>query len=573
MATGSGSARDVWKGLEGLFRFGTLGSLDDAELLGRFVDGGRGESAEAAFAAMVERHGPMVLGVCRRVLGNRHEAEDAFQATFLILARKARWIARPEQLASWLHGVALRTARDARHRDDRRRARERKASLPADAVAPPDNSHARDELRAIVDEELARLPAAYRGPVILCELDGLSRRSAAVRLGISEGTLSSRLARARGLLRDRLARRGLAPSASTLAILARPTRAVLIPPTLAEVTITAAARVAAGTSLAGAAAAPVVTLTQGALNAMLFAKVKGVAYAVASVAVVSTGVGVLAQAPDRGARPRTPPSSDARPEVVEEKVERRDRPGRGSSRDDRLDALERKLDRILEALGSNRPVVPPGLAAMEIRSVPAPAAPRPPAPPSLDVAVPDRPPGAPPVAPAPPPAVTLPHVISGVVGGAGGLAAPPSLEGRVAELERRLTALQNRLDSPAVSIRRLDQRQRPDQVPNRAAGQPPIENSYHGDVTPVAEPTPPVAPRTSARTRRAAPEPDDHSPQPSARRRNSSRPAREEPEADDARSEVSRPVRSAPEPEREEDIETAPRRSSSRPTGGPNRAN
>ena len=103
------SSRGVWKQLDGLFRFGTAGLLSDEELLGRFVGAERDDAAEAAFAALVERHGPMVLGVCRRVLGDRHEAEDAFQATFLVL-RKASSIARRGQLANWLFGVACRTA-------------------------------------------------------------------------------------------------------------------------------------------------------------------------------------------------------------------------------------------------------------------------------------------------------------------------------------------------------------------------------------------------------------------------------------------------------------------------------
>ena len=138
--------------------------------------------------------------------------------------RKAGAIARREQLANWLHGVASRTALDARARADRRRARERKASATAALEVGPDDGPERGELRAILDEELARLPASYRGPVILCELDGLSRQAAARRLGIPEGTLSSRLARAKDLLRHRLTRRGLAPSVVAIeaAVHARP---------------------------------------------------------------------------------------------------------------------------------------------------------------------------------------------------------------------------------------------------------------------------------------------------------------------------------------------------------------
>jgi RNA polymerase sigma factor (sigma-70 family) len=317
------SSRGVWKQLDELFCFGASGQLGDDELLGRFVAGRRDEAAEAAFAALVERHGPMVLGVCRRVLGDRHEAEDAFQATFLVLARKAGAIARREQLANWLHGVASRTALDARARANRRRAREHRAFSGAAAGIRPDDGPERGELRAVLDEELARLPASYRGAVVLCELDGLSRQAAARRLGIPEGTLSSRLARAKDLLRHRLTRRGLAPSAMALeAALSHEARALILPPSLAGSTIQAAARVAAGASLAEAVSASVVTLTQGALNAMILAKFKGLALGLAAAAVVTAGVGVLAQGPATG------PS------------------------DDRLGAVERKLDRILEALGS-----------------------------------------------------------------------------------------------------------------------------------------------------------------------------------------------------------------------------
>ncbi len=175
-------SRGVWNQLDGLLVFGATGHLSDEELLGRFV-ARRDDAAEAAFAALVERHGPMVLGVCRRVLGDRHEAEDAFQATFLVLARKATSIARPEQLANWLFGVAHRIALDARARAGRRKARERRAHAISRSQNTPagDDQPASDELRAILDEELARLPERYRGALVLCELNGLTRRAAARR--------------------------------------------------------------------------------------------------------------------------------------------------------------------------------------------------------------------------------------------------------------------------------------------------------------------------------------------------------------------------------------------------------
>src|SRR5262245_18188397 len=330
------SSRGVWKQLDGLFRHGAAGHLGDEELLSRFV-ARRDEAAEAAFAALVERYGPMVLGVCRRVLGDRHEAEDAFPATFLVLARKAGSIARREQLANWLFGVACRTALDARARTTRRKAREQRVHAMTGSQDGPadDEEPVLHELRAILDEELARLPERYRGAVVLCELDGLSRRAAARRLGIPGGTLSSRLARAKEVLRQRLGRRGLALSALTLdGALARQAeaRTLLVPFSLVDSTIRSATCVAAGASLAEVASTSVATLTQGVLKAMLLAKFKGIVLGLATAAVVTTGVGVLAQQPVS----RTPAPDD-----------------------DRLSVLERKLDRILEALGGSHGLATP----------------------------------------------------------------------------------------------------------------------------------------------------------------------------------------------------------------------
>ena len=177
------SSRQVLTQLNTLFHSGVSGPLSDEELLERFVAGGE-EAAEAAFTALVDRHGTMVLGVCRRVLGNRHSAEDAFQATFLVLARKAPAIARREQLASWLHGVARRAALDARARAARQLAREKRLGIIS-PVERMDESHNR-ELRSVLDEELAGLPERPRAAIVLCELEGLSRRDPAGRLGVSE---------------------------------------------------------------------------------------------------------------------------------------------------------------------------------------------------------------------------------------------------------------------------------------------------------------------------------------------------------------------------------------------------
>jgi RNA polymerase sigma factor (sigma-70 family) len=178
--------------------------LTDAQLVGCFVE----RRDEAAMALLVRRHGPMVLGVCRRVLRNYHDAEDAFQAAFLVLARKAGSLRSPEALANWLYGVAYNVAHKSRATSARRRAREKQADeLPEPAVVAGEGG--REELRERLDRELNRLPDKYRAPVVLCHLEGISRKEAACRLGLSEGTVSSRLARAKVLLARRLRRRGL----------------------------------------------------------------------------------------------------------------------------------------------------------------------------------------------------------------------------------------------------------------------------------------------------------------------------------------------------------------------------
>ena len=228
-----------------------------------------------------------------RVLGNRHAAEDAFQATFFVLARKASAIARREQLACWLHGVARRAALDARARAT---ASARRETAGRHVILQSTRSHRPSELRAILDEELSRLPERHRAAIVLCELEGLSRREAAGRLGVSEGTLSSRLARAKTRLRDRLTHRGLALSAAGLAsALSSDAHAVTVPSVLADSTIRIASLVASGSSLTGVIPTSVVTLTEGVLKAMLLGKLKLVILGLATVALITTGVGVGAQ--------------------------------------------------------------------------------------------------------------------------------------------------------------------------------------------------------------------------------------------------------------------------------------
>ncbi|MDR3634649.1 MAG: RNA polymerase sigma factor [Isosphaeraceae bacterium] len=187
---------------------------DDEELLRRFLESGDA-GAEAAFTALMQRHGPMVLGVCRHVLGRHQDAEDAFQATFLVLARKAGSIRSRNVLARWLYEVAYRTAVRARVAAVRRQAYERQGAQMT-AAASDDQDRGWDELRPVLHEELRRLPEKYRTPVVLCYLEGKTNEEAARLLQWPVGTVKGRLSRARDMLRSRLDRRGVS---ITLALL------------------------------------------------------------------------------------------------------------------------------------------------------------------------------------------------------------------------------------------------------------------------------------------------------------------------------------------------------------------
>ncbi len=257
----------------------------DGQLLERFV----ATRDEAAFAALVRRHGPMVLGVCRRVLQNAHDAEDAFQATFLVLVRKAGSLRRPELLPNWLYGVAYRTALAARSAAARRRVKERHMARP-EAL----EETVREDLRPLLDQELSRLPDAYRAAVVLCDLEGKSRKEAAAQLGWPEGTVAGRLARARGLLAGRLARRGVTVSGAALAAtLARETARAALPAPLVSSTVQAARLFAAG-SAAGSASAPA-ALAEGVLQAMVFrTQARAATAGLLALAVFLTGVGLPA---------------------------------------------------------------------------------------------------------------------------------------------------------------------------------------------------------------------------------------------------------------------------------------
>ncbi len=285
----------VLQQLRTLFSAGTATWLDDGQLLEQFVD----RRDETAFAALVARHGPLVLGACRRLLADPADVGDAFQATFLVLVQKAGSLRNRRLLGTWLYKVAYRIALRTRANTDTPTppAAERVAADPADDLG-------RRELCAVIDEEILRLPWRYRRPVVLCYLEGLNHEEAARRLGCPLGTVNSRLAAARERLRVGLSRRGLAPSA---VLVGTPSPAgsarAAVPPGLLRVTLTAAQRVADGSPVAGAASATVSVLSEGVLRAMLTSKIRIAAAVILGAGVAVAGMGLLPQkAP--GAAPR-----------------------------------------------------------------------------------------------------------------------------------------------------------------------------------------------------------------------------------------------------------------------------
>jgi RNA polymerase sigma factor (sigma-70 family) len=262
--------------------------LTDGDLLGRFVD----QQDAAAFEALVRRHGPMVLGVCRRLLHSHQDAEDAFQATFLVLVRRAAAVRPRALVANWLHGVAYRTALKARTLAARRGRRETQVTdmpEPPVSVAEP-----WDELRPILDQELSRLADKFRVPIVLCLLEGTSHKEAARQLGWPQGTLAGRLSRGRALLARRLARRGVVLSAGALALLlAEKPASAHMPPALVVSTVEAASLLAAGKAATGLISAPVAALTEGVVRAMTLTRYKLPALGLVVVLLAGLGTGPL----------------------------------------------------------------------------------------------------------------------------------------------------------------------------------------------------------------------------------------------------------------------------------------
>jgi len=295
-----------------LFGEGSVTGMSDEQLLERFVSE-RDAAAEYAFQALVQRHGPMVLSVCKNALLDLHDAEDAFQATFLVLARRASSLRVPAQLGSWLHGVARRTARKLKARRSRldrlmRRA-EAKAEAETEATPETDQGINRHEEAEMLHDEIGRLPERYRKPVVLCYFEGLTHAEAARQLGWPIGTVGVRLMRARERLRSRLTRRGVAPTATALPPLiplAEPVARSLTMQT-ARAAVSFASRSAA---TAGSIPSQVAALALEMLKNMAVKKVAGTMAAVLVFGLIAAGSAALAlQTQAKRSKPPDPPSS------------------------------------------------------------------------------------------------------------------------------------------------------------------------------------------------------------------------------------------------------------------------
>jgi RNA polymerase sigma-70 factor (ECF subfamily) len=269
---GKSSEAVLTREVRALFASGVVGDLTDGQLLERFVSG-EGEAAEAAFTGLVERHGPLVLSVCRGVFDDPHDAQDAFQATFLVLLRRAGSIQKRDSIASWLFGVALRLALRARQAAAVRRFHERQGGHLAAARSSAARGHS--ECEALLHEEISRLPERFREPVVLCYLEGLSTAAAARRIGCAPGTILSRLARGRERLRVRLVRRGLAaPAGLLMAWLTPQEGAAALPAGLVHSTVRAAV--------------PAVALARSAPRNQLIIRLTIAATALAAAAAVTS---------------------------------------------------------------------------------------------------------------------------------------------------------------------------------------------------------------------------------------------------------------------------------------------
>jgi len=297
--------------LHALFNVGVVADCTDGQLLERFSTG-RGESAELAFAALVERHGPMVMRVCRALSTDSHDAQDAFQATFLVLVRKARTLWVRDSLGPWLYQVAFRTASCARLAAARRRKHERcKAESHENLEWPVDPTGF--EWERVLHEEIDRLPEHYRVPIVLCDLQGHTCEDAARRMGRPVGTVKSWRSRGRERLRGRLTARGLTPSTGLGAALLASAAQAAVPSLTAEETVRLAVGIRLGRKAAGAVSASEHRLVNGMLRRMLLMTLRKIATTALALAVLAAGVAAVmpagaedAQKSSRDAHAQTP---------------------------------------------------------------------------------------------------------------------------------------------------------------------------------------------------------------------------------------------------------------------------
>jgi RNA polymerase sigma factor (sigma-70 family) len=282
----------------------------DGELLRRW----NRERDEFAFAALVQRHGGLVLGVCKRVLRDVHAAEDAFQATFLVLAKKANVVRPPGVLGPWLYGVAYRTALKARGRTFRRLEVEQDYAEQKRGEFVPVQQEAND-LLPIIDEQLNALPEKYRHPLVLCGVQGLGKAEAAERLGVPEGTVSSRLARGREMLRDRLSRRGIiVPLAAIIAFLKPSAAHAAVSPAVSN----SVAEIAAGLA---PVSPDVLALSHEVLNAMTLVKWKFLSAVTVAALLTGGGFGLVASNAD-DKKPQPAPETVKKPQPVPDGIKK-----------------------------------------------------------------------------------------------------------------------------------------------------------------------------------------------------------------------------------------------------------
>jgi RNA polymerase sigma factor (sigma-70 family) len=331
-----------------IFRGETISGLSEWQLLQRYLE----RRDELAFEALVARHGPMVLGVCRRMLAEESDVEDAFQATFLVLVRRARQLGPRDLIGAWLHGVAARVALRARSRAARRRLQ----PMPSNVIsAGREGTNADREAAEILDQELGRLPDKYRNPVVLCYLEGQTHEEAARQLRWPVGTVKGRLSRARDLLRSRLARRGLAPGIGALTALIARDGSAACSRALLERTVKSSLAFSRGRMAAGAASAQIAALAQGVLRSMVLNRLKWAGVAVLVSGLALSGGRVIARqnfGPRQNDTPvlRKPPAEAAADSVARtDAFSLADRPAAGGDVKDSPPTLERLLQQYIRA--------------------------------------------------------------------------------------------------------------------------------------------------------------------------------------------------------------------------------